>query len=144
MSKTLLIVLCFAAAASAGTIGPDAFGYTASNAPYGFVDITMTGTQILAASDDDTQTVDLGFAFNFYGQSYTQTCIGANGLMAFNGCEPGNPPVTLATTPTFNDDPTIAVLNDDWQFFNTSNGATPDAVYYLTAGSPGSQQFIVE
>ncbi|HEY3743876.1 MAG TPA: PEP-CTERM sorting domain-containing protein, partial [Bryobacteraceae bacterium] len=114
--------------------------YTAASTTYGFVDISATGTQILVASDDDTLTVDMGMNFNFYGQTYSQTCIGANGLMAFNGCEPGKPPVNFTNTPTFNDDPVIAPLNDDWQFFNTADGATPDAVYYQTIGS----QFIVE
>ena len=129
----------------AGTIGPDAFGYTASNAAYGFIDITGSGTRILVASDDDTQSgVPLGFNFSFYGQSYTETCVGANGLVAFNGCEPGNPPVNFATTATFNDTPVIAPLNADWQFFNGAGDSTPDAVYYATTGAPGSRQFIVQ
>ena len=128
----------------AGAIGPDTFGYVATNAPFKFTDISGTGTRILAASDDDTLTVDLGFAFSFYGQAYTQTCVGANGLMAFGGCEPGKLPVNFTTTPTFNDNPVIAPVNDDWQFFDTTSGATPDAVYYETLGVPGQQQFIVE
>src|SRR5258708_39767489 len=48
-------------------LGPDAFGYFATGAPFNFVDITGTGTRILPASDDGTVTVDLGFQFSSTG-----------------------------------------------------------------------------
>src|SRR5262249_27772152 len=122
MTRPQLILACLASLAGAQmlhgtTIGPDAFGYSAANAPFSFTDITGTGTRILPASDDDTLTVDLSFLFQFYGTGYSQTCMGANGLLAFGGCEPSASHLDLATTGTFNNLPTVSVLWDDWQFF---------------------------
>src|SRR5437870_168342 len=107
--KLILVVVSSVAAAlplNAATIGPDAFGYLATGAPFNFVDIAGAGTPILPASDDDTLTVDLGFLFSFYGTGYSQACISANGLLAFGGCDPSAASVNLATTGTFNNLPT--------------------------------------
>lgn len=136
----LLSLIVIALPGNATTIGPDTFGYFATDSPFHFVDITGTGTRILAASDDDTQTADLGFLFSFYGTEYSQGCISANGLIAFGGCDPSAAHVDLSTTGTFNNLPTIAALWDDWQFFTPGT----DAVYLQTTGLPGSQLFIVE
>jgi hypothetical protein len=118
MTNHILVTLLLAPllpAAFGGTIGPDAFAYIASDATYNFIDISATGNRILAYSDDDTLTVDLGFTFSYYGQFYAQTRIGANGLMAFNGCEPGNPPVNFLTTATFDDNPmAMAITISRW------------------------------
>src|SRR5258708_287699 len=81
-----------------------------------------------------------GFPVQLYGTGYSQTCISANGLLAFGGCDPSAAHVNLATTGTFNNLPTIAPLWDDWQFFTPGT----DAVYFETTGAPGSQLFIVE
>jgi hypothetical protein len=139
-------LLCISGALEAASIkGPDSFGYTATDGiAFNFTDITATGTRILVASDDDTLTAGLGFSFNFYGSSYSETCISANGLLAFGGCESSHSPVDFSTTLPPNDLPTIAALWDDWQFYNFTNGAQPDAVYYLQTGNPGSQRFIVQ
>src|SRR5438046_1487842 len=139
--KLILVLLSSLTAAlqlnATTVLGPDAFGYFATSCPFNFVNITASGTRILPFSDDDTLIVDLGFQFNFYGTGYTQTCISANGLLAFGGCEPSATHVNLATSGTFNNLSTIAALWDDWQFFTPGT----DAVYFQTVGAPGSQLF---
>src|SRR5207247_2113701 len=108
MQRRNLILVLFSSMPAAlplnasAILGPDAFGYFVTGAPFNFVDITGTGTRILPASDDDTVTVDLGFQFSFYGTGYSQACISANGLLAFGGCDPSAAHVNLATTGTFN------------------------------------------
>jgi hypothetical protein len=57
--------------APALTIGPDAFGYTATNGVASpFENITGTGTRVLAGVDDATVSMPIGFAFRFYGVTY--------------------------------------------------------------------------
>jgi hypothetical protein len=123
---------------SATTIGPDAFGYTATNVAYTFTDISSTGTRVLAGTDDSVVSAGLGFTFDFYGNARSTAFISTNGLITFvsgNSSYSSRPLGTPLSPPQ----PTIAVLWDDWM-----TPRTGDAVYYQTAGSPGSQQFIVQ
>src|SRR4029434_7302801 len=83
-------------AALASTGGPDAFGYTFtdSNEVGGpaltFEDIAGTGTPIAtffstagAVNNDDglSAPIPLGFAFEFYGASYTNVFVCSNGFV---------------------------------------------------------------
>jgi len=131
-----------AAPAHAATIGPDAFGYTATDeVDFSFVDISGTGTSLLGGFDDvTTGLVGMGFNFDFYGTTYSSVSWSPNGLMTFtddNG-QFGN--VDLTTTAPDGDNPSIAPLWDDWQFFQSGT----DSTYYQTLGAPGSQQFVVQ
>lgn len=137
---TALLVCLLGGLAQAAPIGPDAFGYTAVGITAPFKDIAGAGTEILNYSDDDTLEIDLGFAFSFYGATYTTACVGANGVLGFGGCEPSHNPVDLSTTPTFNDVAMAAVLWDDWQFYDPGTGS----VWYQIMGAPGSQSLIVQ
>jgi len=124
-------------AAQAAAVGPDSYGYTADTVAYTFEDISGTGTQILADQDDAAESVPVGFAFNFYGASYSDVNVSTNALMTFvhgtgqywnDGLEYGP-----------SDVPAIAPLWDDWVTFG---GA--DAVYYQTSGAPGNRRLIVQ
>lgn len=74
-----------------GSGGPDAFGYTwtDSDAPggpaYGWVDISGIGTPAFAAYADDGNRgpFDIGFAFPFYGNDFTQFRVCSNGWLSF-------------------------------------------------------------
>lgn len=70
--------------------GPDAYGYKwcdsdePSGPRYIWNDISLTGTLLsISSSDDDYQSVDLGFLFEFYGKSYNTAYVGSNGYITF-------------------------------------------------------------
>jgi len=122
------LLLGLAAPVSARTIGPDAYGYTATDqVPFSFVDISSTGTRVLAGTDGGTYLASIGFTFNFYGLNRVTAIISTNGYLYF-------PPQGSGSNVG------VAVLSDDWQFFQ----AGADAVYVQTVGSPGDRQFIVQ
>lgn len=138
MGLVLSLPVVWIAPAMATTIGPDAFGYTATDAvPFAFEDISLTGRRRLAGADDDFVLADLGFSFNFYGTVYTRAFLGSNGFITFGTDDSafGNDDLTVLSYL-----PRLAVLWDDWQF----EQAKADAVYYLTLGSPGSRRFVVQ
>jgi hypothetical protein len=130
-----------AAGARAAVIGPDTYGYTATNnIPYTFTDISGSGTQVLTNDDDSAVAAALGFGFDFYGTGYTSLFISSNGLMTFNTANSAftNAALSGSQSP---DVPMIAPLWDDWVTLD-ANGA--DAVYYQMLGAPGSRQFITQ
>jgi len=128
-------------------IGPDSFGYTASNTSqtFHFIEIAGTGTQILANDDESSVFSNIGFTFNFYGTPYNGLFVNSNGLITFgtpyNGIS--SQPISLATEAPSGNMPMIAVLWDDWTTFK-SDAPNSDAVYTETLGSPGSRLFVVE
>ena len=127
------------AAAHATTIGPDAFGYTATNeVPFAFVDISATGTRVLDNVDDQTVGAAIGFDFNFYGTTFDNLFISSNGILTFGAGNSQFGNVNLATASPTGNGPTIAPAWDDWV---TNDG---DAIYYQTVGAVGSRQFIVQ
>ena len=94
--------------------GPDAFGYTwrASVQPDGptFSWIDASDGISLSLGDDSETSINLPFAFPFYGQSSNQIQVGNNGALlfdSFNEVLPSNTRMSAAATNT------IAVLWDD-------------------------------
>ncbi len=69
--------------------GPDAFGYSwiDSDDPggpvYSWIDISASGTVIEIGDDDYSDAIDIGFAFPWYENEYTQLFIGSNGIITF-------------------------------------------------------------
>jgi len=146
--KNKFAVMCLAAAVlaacssvgSASVIGPDSFGYRATNdIPFTFEDISGTGTRVLAGLDDGTTFRNIGFNFSFYGTTYNQVGFSSNALMTFGGTN-GNFSNQNFTGSLSVNLPSIAPLWDDWQFFQ---GGT-DAAYYQTLGAVGSRRFITQ
>ena len=135
------LALVGASTAQAATIGPDAFGYRATDdVRFVFQDISGTGTRVLAGTDDRTAAAAIGFNFNFYGDAFASVNISTNGLLTFGGTNPSFANVNLETTATAGDRPSIAPFWDDLAFNNVGS----DAVYHQTVGAPGNQAFIVQ
>lgn len=125
---------------AAREIGPDAFGYTAADAPFFFEDLSGSGTRVLAKTDDGVASAPLPFTFTFYGVDYTSLSWSTNGLVTFGGINPDPQNVSFATAAPTGDYPSIAVLWDDWQF--VQGGA--DASYHEVRGSAGARRFMVQ
>lgn len=144
----LMLALLLPAAAGATTKGPDAGGYTATNATvYSFVDIAggSGGASVLADTDDGTAALRLPFSFRFYGQAYPFVCVSSNGALYFvadsAACsfnDFANVDVTSVTPP--GDRPALMPLWSDLTFQVPGAGA----VYYQTLGAAGNRTFVVE
>jgi hypothetical protein len=139
-----LILLAFLASTAAwgSNIGPDTFGYQATDdTPYSFVDIASTGAAVLGGADDDKVSVNIGFTFSFYGKEYSSVCVSSNGLLSFGGCNPLDfANQDLSGSATAGDFPTIAPLWFDLTFAARGAGS----VHYQTLGQPGSRRFVVQ
>lgn len=112
--------------------------YTLTSMTPNFVDISSTGTSVLANADDQVAAGPLGFSFKFYGVDYTSSNISSNGFISFtylsSGCCSGLPlPTTVMDT-------LIAPWWTDL-YVNTADGSK---ILYQTIGAPGSQKFVVE
>ncbi len=136
-------VLALCGPARATSIGPDAYGYTASDVAYAWSDISATGTKRLTSDADAFTSADLPFTFTFYGQDYTKVYWSINGLVTFGAGSTQFTNQNLAsTTATWGyDGPSIAPLWDDWESV-TSIGT--DGTYHQTNGTAGNRQFIVQ
>jgi hypothetical protein len=84
--------------------GPDPFGYTyrdsgdVSGPPFGWIDISGSGTNLGLADDSNTGFFQIGFDFVFYGVQYSEINISSEGNVTFgtpayvghdNVCIPG-------------------------------------------------------
>jgi hypothetical protein len=131
----------------ATTRGPDAAGYTATDATvFSFADISGPGggASVLGGADDATADLTLPFAFSFYGQSYTKICVSSNGALYFiadaSACSGfvdfANSDLSQTSGP--NDLPGIFPFWTDLSF------QAGGAVVYQTQGVPGSRKFVVQ
>jgi hypothetical protein len=140
--RLVLLSVLTCAVAWGANIGPDGFGYVATeDTPYGFVDVSGTGAAVLGGADDDRMLLNVGFPFSFYGNSYTSVCVSSNGLVSLGSCNTldfANQDMS-ATAPS-GDYPTIAPLWFDLTFAVEGAGA----VYYQTLGEPGDRRFVVQ
>jgi hypothetical protein len=97
---------------------------------------------VLAGADDDRARINIGFAFQFYGQPYTTACLSSNGVIWMGGCPTGldfsNQDLTASSPP--GNAPAIAPFWFDLTF--SAKGA--GAVYYQTMGTSPNRQFIVQ
>jgi hypothetical protein len=146
---SLAVFLASASVLWATRKGPDAAGYTATDATvYSFTEIAGGGgsSSILANSDDNVALLTLPFPFQFYGQSYTMVCASSNGLIWFVTSAPAcvengtfaNTDLTTAGPP--GNPPAIMPYWMDLTFGVPGAGS----VYYQTQGSVGSRKFILE
>lgn len=141
-----IAAICIAPLAAI-TRGPDAGGYTATDATvFSFVDISGAGgASVLSGSDDAVAALTLPFPFAFYGQSYSLVCVSSNGALYFitqaSACsgvnDIGNVDLAL-TTP--NDWPALFPFWTDLTFQAPGAGS----VFYQTVGAPGNRRFVVQ
>jgi len=137
-----LAILCmFVIPVSATTGGPDAFGYTfidsnSGGPAYNWIEISGTGTQVLASSDDgEVYNIPLGFVFNYYGTDYSQLNISTNGLI-FTGYS------HFLNQPIGNSPSAHGFIAPYWDDLVTWDPA--DAIYYQTLGNAPNRMFVVE
>jgi hypothetical protein len=134
---------------SAATKGPDAGGYTASDATvYSLIDISGAGggASVLAGIDDGIVPLTLPFTFQFYGKPYTSLCASANGAVYFvagaSACSGfadfANTDLTSTATP--NDFPALLPFWSDLTFQIPGAGS----VFYQTVGTAGSRRFVMQ
>ena len=127
--------------------GPDDFGYywMDSDEPGGpmfdWVDISSTGTDIIAQLDDDNYAgpFDMGFDFPYYGTTYDQFYIGSNGIIGFSsaGMTVRIPPnIPSATLPN-------SIIAWLWDDLNPDDYDNPNGhVYYESNGQQMVIQFV--
>ena len=110
-------------------------GYSASSGANPVEDISGTGTASTAGGCDDacSENVVLPFGFNFFGTTFNDVWINANGFLSFGAASGdfSNDPIPNALTPNN----IICPLWDDF------NGLTQGDVYYQSLTSP--DRFVV-
>lgn len=111
-------------------------GITASNPTRAILHPPVPGVGVetqLSLSDDGFQLVPLGFSFPFYGQTYTEAYVNANGTVSFGQ---GNSTFFVSESLFLSGPPTIAPM---WSDFNPQSGGT---VSWDTTAAPGSTMTI--
>jgi len=104
---------------------------------------TDAGATRVLGSDDDatTSSINLGFNFSLFGQTYNQTRITSNGLLTFGGTSTTRRDNReLGEAFPYTTMPFMAVAWDDW----TTAWSGTDGVYYKTDGVAGSRSFTVQ
>lgn len=144
-SLLIIALLSLTNIAFALSVGPDAFGYRASDGGvFAFEDISATG---YAAPGNKTSAAILDahsgwlpddFDFTYYGVTYSQVVIGAAGYISFVSTL-YNSDVNLETTSPGPNVPVINVLADQWGFI-----AGTGRLYHEVRGTPGDYRFIVQ
>ncbi|MFN8586436.1 MAG: S8 family serine peptidase [Candidatus Eisenbacteria bacterium] len=104
-----------------GTGGPDAFGYRwtdsdeAGGPAYSWVDITGVGTSLALTGDDAlSAAIPIGFAFPFYGNSFTTLKVCTNGFLTFT--DTGSPYANSALPSASGAQNMLAPFWDDFDF----------------------------
>lgn len=129
------------------TGGPDSFGYTYSDSAsggvtYNFENISGTGTVLnsVSNSQDAKEVIPIGFAFTYYGNTYTNSVVATHGHIGFNNFG-GSDLIQFNNTPL----PTAADANELiagwWDDLNPGVGGT---VYYQTLGEAPFRRLIVQ
>ncbi len=99
-------------------------------------DICLTGTN-LGLGDDGGDTVNLGFAFDYFGEQFFEVGVSANGYCAFGGADLGD--WTPSAIPSQDDpDGIVAPFWADW------NPAAGGKVSSETRGVPGARRCIIQ
>ena len=116
----------------------DNFGNVATVAPYNLRDISASGTEILAGTDDSTSDpIPIPFDFNFYGQEVSHVRVGSNGIMTLDHYD-GSGSWTGPHLPT--PDSYNGLVAGFWLDLRPASGGT---VRHQVLGSPPNQQFVV-
>lgn len=126
--------------------GPDGYGYSWNNStPFTWFDATIgvhTGLSNGSWGNPQvTNAVNLGFNFNFYGNTYSQIYISTSGAVGFDRNSLLYP-TELGSIPS-PDNPNNVIAPYMGTFF-MNTGSYTGKVYYLTGGVPGSRYFVAE
>lgn len=132
-----VVVAAVASCAMATTIGPDGYGYYATNeVPYAFEDISGTGTPLNLS--DDSHAYGIPFNFNFYGTAYSNVAVGSNGSVYFQDTYLGLGNVAIPGSNGYGVDRFIAVLWDD------QNPSVAGNIYWQVLGSGSTERLVVQ
>jgi hypothetical protein len=107
-----------------GSSGGTTANYTKSTATYSWDASATTATGL--TGDDQSVSKSIGFAFNFYGTSYTTVNICSNGFLNFGTSSTAYSPATIPNTAAPN-----ALIAGLWRDLNVSGGGT--ITYYSSA-----------
>ncbi len=111
------------------------------SAPYSYITLGGGAASALAGADDATITLNLPFAFRFYGLSYTSICVSSNGLVSFGGCVQNDfSNLDMTQSAPQPDLPLIAPYWCDLTF----NAPGAGSLLYGTVGSPPHRQFVLQ
>ncbi|MFW6107524.1 MAG: PEP-CTERM sorting domain-containing protein [bacterium] len=124
--------------AGATTIGPDPFGYTASDeVAWSWEDISATG-RALGLADDAYQAFAIEFPFSFYGTDHTRVTVAANGVITFRDHH-------VATTNGPIPGPTGSYVDSlVAPFWDDLNPNSRGEVYVDVRGAPGDRRLLVQ
>lgn len=126
-----------------GTGGPDSYGYTwldseeSRTGVFEWIDISKSGNLSTADTENESETVDIGFPFKHYGQRFEQVLINENGFLSFN--EYGLQPFANQSIPSSNDPNNIIA-----PFWDELKIGRSGAIYYQTIGEKPNRNFIVQ
>ncbi len=113
-------------------------GFTISSPSYAFEDIKSTGTAIsFSNSDDDSESVPIGFTFSYYGNLYTNLYVSTNGLISFGTADYSYSNTDLSTSPS------EAAIAAFWTDLYVA-GASDSKVLYQVIGSGSSQHLDIQ
>lgn len=135
--KRLLALLLLVVAPAFAQQSPQ-YDYTVTNPTYnGLENINQQGATPTNLGDDGTRTgINIGFQFDFYGETFNLVNLSSNGLISFknniNGCCSGE-----SLPSNSNNDFGIFAIWTDLVNIGTSNP------YYKTFGEEGDRRFVV-
>ncbi len=150
-----LVLLLTPHAAWSRTIGPDPYGYTATDETrFDWIEIARpaggTGTEILRSQwqgdldDGFFEIPDIGFDFHFYGNTKRRTFICSNGFLTFDSASVEYDSQCLPHRAMPND--MVDVFWDDLDMEGIDTNVFPNdgKVFYQTIGNAPTQRFVVE
>ncbi len=140
LKKLYLVTSVLAATSAQATIiGPDTFGYSASDEIlFSWVDISGTGTAT-GLSDDAYIHAAMGMSFSFYGNTYSDISVGSNGTLYFADAYLGLGNTPLPSSNGYGVDSDIMAVY--WDDLNPGAGGE---VYYQTTSLLGQNVFIAQ
>ena len=118
--------------------GPNAFGYVGSDIPLNVRNLLSSGdgTALNLADDELSGPIDLGFTFDFFGNSYSSLNVGSNGFVQFDGTPGtgfGNPVTGCCTGQVLGDGTGLGnLIAGMWEDLNPTQGGD---ILYRTSGS---------
>lgn len=129
--------LTAASAAPIGPKGPDFFGYQGNDIASNLRNVLTSGTTIGLGDEQMSSAINIGFAFSFYGTSFTQLFVSSNGFLDFDG---GNPSILLPEPVPGDGVIDGGIIGGLLRDLNPAVGGT---IAYQTLGAPGSRQFVL-
>jgi gliding motility-associated-like protein len=101
-------------------------------------------TQVFLTDDQWSGAVPLGFSFSIYGNSYTQTVIGSNGVLSFNIANAGGYcPWALGGVGQLPTAGFPSAFNSSMLCYMDMNPSAGGNIYYQTVGTAPNRKFVV-